>query len=147
MVQKTTVLTFKYTTSRGRDTYGYNIVTLYANGEKVARTCGAGYDMRGTVLGRYLTDKYNDRLQKLPANYGSEDKVRGYYGLVHVLPSGKRLHVNLKNDVTLHTEPKTYLDGACGENEMVRIAHAIGVNLEPTQFAPNEWGYILIDSN
>lgn len=142
---KSTVLSFKYTTSKGRDTYGYNIVTLYANGERVARTCGGGYDMRGTCLGHYITEQYRERIETLQSNYGSEDRVQGFYGLVHVMPSGQRVHNNLKNDVKLQTEPKTYIDGACGESCVVRIAEAVGVFLESKKMGPNEWGYILED--
>jgi hypothetical protein len=36
-------LKFKYTTSKGRDSYGYNICSLWVDGEKVSSTCGGGY--------------------------------------------------------------------------------------------------------
>ena len=45
------VLTFKWTVSRGRDSYGYNIVTLRVDGDKVSSCNGGGYDMKGTCLG------------------------------------------------------------------------------------------------
>lgn len=48
---KTKVLQFKWTISRGRDTYGYNICSLYVDGKKVSGCSGGGYDMMGTCLG------------------------------------------------------------------------------------------------
>lgn len=42
----TTTLKFKWTISRARETLGYNVVTLYVNGSKVARCNGGGYDMK-----------------------------------------------------------------------------------------------------
>lgn len=50
------VLEFKRSTSRGRNTYGYN------NGIKVASTCGGGYDMKGTVLGDYIQQRFQAEL-------------------------------------------------------------------------------------
>lgn len=62
---KNITLEFKWTTSRGRDTYGYNVCTLYADGRKVARCNGGGYDMKGTCLGNYLESAFTDRLRAL----------------------------------------------------------------------------------
>lgn len=61
----TRYLEFKWTVSRGRDTYGYNICTLYVDGEKVARCNGGGYDMAGTCLGDFVARQYADRLLSL----------------------------------------------------------------------------------
>lgn len=44
----------KWGTSKGRDTYGYTTCSLYMNGKRLAACNGGGYDMRGTVLGRFL---------------------------------------------------------------------------------------------
>lgn len=60
-------LEFRWTVSRGRDTYGYNICTLYADGERVARCNGGGYDMKGTVFGDFIAKRYADRLLALRA--------------------------------------------------------------------------------
>lgn len=62
---KTTSLEFKWSVSRGRDTYGYAICTLYANGDRVARCNGGGYDMKGTCLGSFIAKAYADRLLNL----------------------------------------------------------------------------------
>lgn len=149
-MQTSTVLSFKYTTSKGRDTYGYNIVTLYANGEKVARTCGGGYDMRGTCLGDYIKANYIERLKLLKGNTGSMDDGAGYYGLsfhyeTKEMPRSYKTHKEYQEGDTIS------LDGACGESCMVRIAEAIGLHLEPITFGPGgtrseSRGYILTDT-
>lgn len=64
-MKDTISLEFKWTTSRGRDTYGYAVCTLYADGRKVARCNGGGYDMKGTCLGSYLEVAFADRLREL----------------------------------------------------------------------------------
>jgi hypothetical protein len=56
MTETTThVLRLKWTTSRGRDTYGWNVVTLTdeTTGRKY-RAKGGGYDMTGTVFASWL---------------------------------------------------------------------------------------------
>jgi hypothetical protein len=58
-------LEVKFGTSRARDSAGWNMVTLYEDGRKIARCNGGGYDMRGTVLGDWLTYAYADRLRAL----------------------------------------------------------------------------------
>lgn len=49
-------LEYVWTVSKGRDTYGYNICSLYANGVKVGSCNGGGYDMQGVALANYLED-------------------------------------------------------------------------------------------
>lgn len=65
--ERTITLEFRWTVSRGRDTYGYNICTLYADGARVARCNGGGYDMEGTVLGNFLAANFRDRLLHISA--------------------------------------------------------------------------------
>jgi len=60
---------FKWTVSRGRDTYGYNICTLYIDGKKAARCNGGGYDMQGTCLGNWLAVHAKDLLLKLKESF------------------------------------------------------------------------------
>jgi hypothetical protein len=45
---------FKWSVSRGRLTYGYNICTAYVDGERVGRSMGGGYDMEGAALDKWL---------------------------------------------------------------------------------------------
>jgi len=58
-------LEFKWTVSRARDTEGYNICSLYVDGQKVSSCNGGGYDMKGTALGNWIARAYADRLLKL----------------------------------------------------------------------------------
>lgn len=63
-------LIFKFSTSRGRDTYGWNIVSLYVDGVKVAHQCGGGYDMRGAALGDWIEKEFQAELSNLdPAEF------------------------------------------------------------------------------
>src|SRR5690349_7553312 len=91
---KTTTLEFKWTISRGRDTYGYNVCILYADGRKVARCNGGGYDMQGTCLGNFIASHYADRLLALTPDrhydYESKTRVedgRSFYGLCFIDPN------------------------------------------------------------
>lgn len=82
-------LHFKWTVSRGRDTYGYNICTLLVDGYKVAKCNGGGYDMQGTCLGDWLARAFPDRLNKLkiPMNRRNGEDVQEYYGLTYHDPT------------------------------------------------------------
>lgn len=98
-------LSLKWTVSRGRDTYGYNIVTLtdQSTGKKY-RTNGGNYDMQGVVFSRWMDDNYRERYQGLD--------VSSYYGLY------------------VGSDGHMYTDGACGLNCMLRIAKAIGLDCQ-----------------
>lgn len=58
-------LEYRWTVSRARDTYGYNICTLYVDGRKAAACNGGGYDMKGTCLGNWIARTFKDRLLAL----------------------------------------------------------------------------------
>lgn len=104
-----TTLTIKYGVSRGQDTYGYGLVTLYANGQKVARCSGGGYDMTGTVIGQWLEKTYMDRLEAI-----RDQAYNGETGLYGFFERNGRL----------------MLDGACGKSAMERVAEAIGISIK-----------------
>ena len=126
-----TYLAFTWSVSRGRDTYGYNIMTItdQATGKKF-RCNGGGYDLQGTSFGEWLEATYQGRLQAIAARaYSSWSKSGGWadtanhqggdlYGMTHETDSGA---------VTL--------DGACGFSSMEKIARAIGLDLERTYVA------------
>ncbi len=99
---KTKVLQFKWTISRGRDTYGYNICSLYVDGKKVTSCNGGGYDMIGTCLGDWIEKEFREELKSLD--------VDKYYGLREY-------------------EGKRYLDGGCGFSSMKSIIEALGYTL------------------
>lgn len=125
-----TVLNLSWSTSRGRDTYGYNICRLddSATGKRY-RTCGGGYDMVGTVLGEWLSDVYQSELQEIGDRAGSYySKAAGYQS--HRTADGRNpdpayLYGMTRNDDT----GRITIDGACGTSTVRDIAQAIGLNL------------------
>lgn len=127
-------LHFKWTISRGRDTYGYNTCTLLVNGEKKGRCNGGGYDMQGTSLAQWLTNDYQDELTALFANelieLDNSTTARTYESNGHVV---KFATSELYYGTTLYVDRGTYrvsLDGGCGFNSIERIANAIGIKLQ-----------------
>lgn len=120
----TKALIFKWTVSRARDTYGYNVCSLWVDGKKVSSCNGGGYDMNGTCLADWMDTEHPDKLTRLRANYGSGDNGTGFYGLVHW---NKRTKKRQKR-ASKHT--KTYLDGACGFSAMERVLNKLGHSLK-----------------
>lgn len=118
-------LTFKYTTSRGQDTYGYNICSLYIDGQKKYSTCGGGYDMKGCVLGQYIKNNFYNDIIKLDGNIGTGDSG-GYYGLSYYLKTDEKLE-NIKS---YQEGCRVSLDGMCGFRSMEVILNAIGYGIE-----------------
>ena len=102
-----TILTMTWSTSRGRNTYGWNICSL-KGGAKTYRATGGGYDMQGTVLAYYLEAEYQEALQTLAKD---KDKASKLYGMT-MLPCGQVL-----------------LDGACGLSSVENIAEAAGIKV------------------
>jgi hypothetical protein len=129
------LLVWKWTTSRAQESDGWNICTLYADGQKVGKTTGGGYDMRGTAYGQFIEAQYQDRLLKLHRRAGSRYSVS---------PSGdyKRLKTKKAHSWSNHGElygltayynrgeAKPFrigLDGGCGFTSMRKISRAIGL--------------------
>ena len=127
---KLSTLHFKWTTSRGKDTYGYNICSLLDwNNNRVSKTTGGGYDMKGTALGYMMNEYLQDELRKI----NSKD----YYGLRHYNNKTKKS----QKRASKHT--KTYVDGACGFNCMVDILNKIGFDVKFVRETRNSSTYIL----
>jgi hypothetical protein len=120
-MDKIKYLELKYTTSKGRETYGWNIVSLI-DGDKRFKTCGGGYDMIGTVLADWLQANYYDKL--LPLN------PLEYYGIFKT-----------------YDRKGIRLDGACGLDCIQKIAKAIGVSVQ-TVYKPKYGtkGFIVTES-
>ena len=116
IIKNNPALTFKWTISRGRYTYGYNICTLYVDGYKVSSCHGGGYDMAGTCLGEWMKLAFRNYLKRL--------NPKDFYGLSFYKP-GKRYRP-LK-----HWRPGciTRLNGACGFSSMESILQAFGLYL------------------
>lgn len=142
-MRNTLSLDFKWTISRGRDTYGYNICSLLVDGYKKASCIGGGYDMQGTSFANWLNDEYQDRLLQLfdpeitDMKQGGEcrayDTEKGkvfhrgterFYGVSIYYNCFKSDKIKGDGNVWIS------LDGACGMNSIDNIAKAIGIRLE-----------------
>ena len=137
-----TALEFKYTVSRGRDTYGYNICSLWINREKASSCNGGGYDMKGSAFGNWIEagfqvelielakkmdkkghcthyivtgDKGKEDYTRVDAKKGTEYKDT-YYGLTAYKRDGDIFKVSL--------------DGACGFSSIEHIFKALGYSLQ-----------------
>lgn len=110
-------LALSWSTSRGQDTYGYNICRLDdTNAGKRYKTIGGGYDMVGTVVANWLQDVFQDELQALALTIESKPyattgwlQFPGFYGMFK------------------KANGSVILDGACGLDAIRNIANAIGV--------------------
>lgn len=118
-------LKFKWTVSRGRDTYGYNICSLWIDRVKVSSCNGGGYDMQGTALANWMQEEFQDQLRKLPSNYGSGDNNKGFYGLSFYNSKTKKSQHRFSKNVD-----RACLQGACGFSSITSILNAIGYELE-----------------
>ncbi len=114
-------LTFKYTTSKGRETYGYTICSLWIRGKKVASCNGGGYDMKGVVFAEYLKTEYEGRISRLKILRSND-----FYGLSFMkrLKSGKYRSLKRYSERAIVS-----LDGTCGMSAMERISPAIGLTM------------------
>lgn len=107
-------LIIKHSVSKGRNTYGYNLVTL-RDGKSRYSTCGGGYDMIGTVFGDWLYSCYKERLKALkPCIYSDSEFEENYYGLIAFEDNPEEF----------------YLDGGCGLSSMLEIAEKIGLRVK-----------------
>lgn len=115
-------LNLSWSTSKARDTYGYNIVRLddEATGQRY-KTCGGGYDMVGTVLADWLTATCQDELKAFCQ--ANKRALVGAYG-------GYWKHPDLYGMFVDMDKGTVRLDGGCGESSIIRIAEAIGLKVE-----------------
>ena len=117
-------LVLSWSVSKGRDTYGYNICRLddRNNGQRY-RTIGGGYDMIGTVFGDWLETCYQEELMQI------KDQSDRFYNDRHYLNDNSEK--NTFYGMT-YNQVKNYvhLDGACGIESMIRIAEALGLEVE-----------------
>jgi len=118
-----TYLAVRWSTSRGRDTYGYNICSVTDQATSKRYSCkGGGYDMLGTSFGAWLTETYQDALREI----------------------GDRAHITYnetfdvtRNDDGLYgmyryADGRIHLDGACGIESMHKIAKALDIRVRAT---------------
>lgn len=113
-------LKIKHSISRGRDTYGYNIVTLW-DGNKRYATCGGGYDLLGTVFGEWLKCNYLERLKALKPY--DEKYSMDFYNQHGYQPQQENYGLFCRNE-------NLSLDGGCGLDCMISLARKIGLKIE-----------------
>lgn len=153
-------LEFRWSTSKGRDSYGYNICALFVDGVKVAACNGGGYDMKGTSLGNWLQIAYEKRLYKLIKKefYGlsfhnplfnvMDEKLEKSDGTFtdktdegktfrELKEAGKLVDLEInrafyKSSSKVPTKDHIYgiLDGASGFSSMESVATVLGLTLE-----------------
>lgn len=131
------VLNFKWTISRGRDTYGYNICSLWVDDTKVSSCNGGGYDMEGTCLAEYMMKVFADKLKTLKANYGSGDKNKGFYGL--------RFWAHGKSRPFYRIGYTVALDGGCGFESMRKILKEIGYGIRQISSGRNHTTFLMYE--
>lgn len=120
---------FRWTISRGQDTYGYNICTLYINGDKVSSCNGGGYDMQGTCLGEWIVMQFEEELRTLEAGTsrmvktkkGEYQERKGHSGLFFFVPGEK--YASRSHWIE---GAKISCDGGCGIRCMEDILKALG---------------------
>ena len=105
MTYQCNYLALSWSTSKGRDTFGYNICRLDdRTTDKRYKCIGGGYDMVGTVVAEYLQEAFQGQLQAAGSVVTNLYGSRNYNG-------------------------KISIDGACGLESVKRIAEAIGVSI------------------
>ena len=118
-----TYLAVRWSTSRGRDTYGYNICSVTDQATSKRYSCnGGGYDMLGTSFGRWLTETYQNALHEIGdrahvtynESFVVTRRVDGLYGMYR------------------YADGRISLDGACGIESMLKIAKALGIGVHAT---------------
>jgi len=142
-----TTLKFKWTVSKARDSYGYNICSLWINGQKVSSCNGGGYDMKGTALGNWVTKKFETKLLKLTKEFYGLSFHDPNYNPGKAMIDGQTIedrekkskscgleryqafyHESSKIPTKNHIIP--LIDGACGVSEVEKILNAMGYQLE-----------------
>ena len=134
-------LTLTWGISKGRDTYGYNILTLRDEHGNKYRTMGGGYDMTGTVLGDWLEANYQDRLYRLRRRAGTTWTKRNTRNTSRAANSFDGMTFDRRYD-------EVHLDGGYGERAMLTVAGAMGLDIKRSYNARNperHTGYTILD--
>ena len=133
-----------WSTSRARDTYGYNVATLHlltwsGGSHKAARCTGGGYDMTGTCFGDWMQVYFAEDLKKLSSDLGSNTpwNTRGtFYGLSFWDPARRKYRKTYRPGYILS------VDGGCGLSSMEHILNALGVTLTRGRSTARETIYL-----
>ena len=129
-----TALSLKWSTSRGQDTYGWNILTItdQRTGKKY-RTKGGGYDMTGYAFGLWLEDRHQDELTGIHHRAACTYSKGGGYVVSDEDRASWSNPDGVLYGMTYHPDSRCVsLDGSCGIDSMLRIANAIGRDITRT---------------
>lgn len=127
------ILTFKATTSKAKETFGWNVITLTADNKRVAREVGGGYDMFGSALGAWMEAEFETQLKKLHSNK--------FYGVFFWNTKTRKRQATWTGD-----HVRMSVDGGCGWESMLNILHHFNVRLQKVQKprkTSNETSYIV----
>ena len=122
-------LKFKWTTSKGRFTYGWNICSLYVDGKKIGSVNGANYDMKGSVFGTWVQSQFKDDLINLDKEYNA----------LKFLNKGRCASSKFHTDVFYSPS----IDGACGFESVSRIVEDLGYKVTFIDDDKNHQIYVL----
>lgn len=101
-------------TSRGQETYGYNLLSAYdTRTDKSYRAMGGGYDMTGTVFGEWASDVLQTELRAL---YTAD--LPNYVDGGHTLYGMRRL-----SDCSVH------IDGGTGFSNVEQLVKMTGATV------------------
>lgn len=165
----TFALHFRWTTSKARDSYGYNRCTLFVDDAKAAACNGGGYDLKGTCFGNWVAETFPNELRQMG---------KKFYGLTWHDPDfdpGKAVPADApclgdetdkgktvdqlekegksagleryqqfykaSNDTPTERHTVPLIDGACGFSCVQQIFKAIGGKLAQTKSSGNHSYY------
>ena len=124
-------LKFKWTTSKGRFTYGWNICSLYIDGKKVGSVNGGNYDMKGSVFGTWVQSQFKDDLINLDKEYNA----------LKFFDKETKKYAYSKISTDIYTLPS--IDGACGFESVSRIVEDLGYKITFIDDDKNHQIYVL----
>ena len=122
------ILNLKWSTSKARDTYGWNRLTGTSNAGKYV-TCGGGYDMVGTVIGDFVTEEFQSQLKQ-------------YASTLTKAPFGCTKHFKFEEcyGLFMRENGSVYIDGGCGQETVRRIVENAGLEIH---FSHNKRGQLI----
>ena len=119
-----TYLAVRWSTSRGRDTYGWNICSVTDQVTSKRYSCnGGGYDMLATSFGAWLTETYQNALREI-----GDRAHMTYNEIFDATRNDDGLYGMYRYD-----DGRISLDGACGIEPMLEIARALGISVHATR--------------
>lgn len=111
------VIEFKWSISRGYNTYGDTICRVYIDGQKTKHAASGGnYDLRGDAFSCWIKETFADELKKLDSSK--------FYGLSFLNKKTRKYQKRFSKNC------RVYLDGACGFDCMKTILHHLGYELK-----------------